>query len=74
MMYRKSPPAKPSLDGAPKVELKALPRYVRHVFLGKDDTFLVFIASDFNVHQVESLVEVLKRFKRDIGLTITDII
>ena len=35
---------------------------------------LVIIASDLNVHQVESLVEVLKRSKRAIGWTIADII
>ena len=34
----------------------------------------VIIASNLNVHQVESLVEVLKRFKRAIGWTIADII
>ena len=34
----------------------------------------VIIAKDFNVHQVESLVKVLKRFKRVIGCTIADII
>ena len=34
----------------------------------------VIIALDLNVHQVESFLKVLKRFKRDIGLTIEDII
>ena len=38
---------------------------MRHVFLGKDDTLLVIIAC---------LIEVLKRIKRAIGLTIADII
>ena len=33
-----------------------------------------FITSDLNVHQVDILVEVVKRFKRAIGLTIADII
>ena len=42
--------------------------------MGKDDTLPVIIASDLNVHQVESLVTVLKRFKRAIGWTIADII
>ena len=40
----------------------------------RDDTLPVIIASDLNVHQVESLVKVLKRFKRAIGWTIVDII
>ena len=34
----------------------------------------VIIASDLNEQQVESLVKVLKRFKRAIGWTIADII
>ena len=38
------------------------------------DTLPIIIAIDFNVHHVESLVEVLKRFKRALGLTIIDII
>ena len=74
MKHRESPPAKPSIEEAPKVELKALPPHLRYVFLGKGDTLPVIIASDLNVHQVESLVEVLKRFKRAIGWTIADII
>ena len=40
----------------------------------KRDTLLVIIGSDLNVHQVESLVEVLKRLKRTIGWTIADVI
>ena len=40
----------------------------------KVDTLLVIIASDLNVHQLENLVEVLRRFKRAIGWTIEDII
>ena len=74
MKHHESPPAKPSIDEAPKVEIKALPPHMRYVFLGKGDTLPVIIASDLNVHQVESLVEVLKRSKRAIGWTIADII
>ena len=73
MKYHKSPPMKPSIDEAPKVELKALPPHLRYVFLGKGDTLPIIISSDLNVHQVESLVEVLKMFKRAIGWTIGDI-
>ena len=74
MQHRESPLAKPSIEEAPKLKLKPLPPHLRYVFLGKDDTLLVIIASDLNVHQVESLVKVLKRFKRAIGWTIADII
>ena len=71
---RESPPAKPSIQEAPKLELKALPPHLRYEFLGKGDILPVIIASDLDEQQVQSLVKVLKRFKRAIGWTITDII
>ena len=72
MQHPESPPAKPSNEEAPKLELKPLPPHLRYVFFGKDDTLLIIIASDLNVHQLESLVKVLKRFKRSIGWTIAN--
>ena len=74
MKNRESPPAKPSIEKAPKLELKALPPHLRYEFLGNGDTLPVIIASYLNEQQVESLVKVLKRFKRAIGWTIADII
>ena len=68
-----SPPAKPSIEEAPKVEIKALPPHLRYEFLGNGDTLPVIIASDLDEQQVQSLVKVLKRFKRAIGWTIADI-
>ena len=69
-----SPPVKPYIYEAPKLELKALPPHLRYQFIGNGDTFLVITASDLNEQQVESLVKVLKRFKRATGWTIVDII
>ena len=74
MKNRESPPTKSSIEEAPKVELKALPRHLRYEFLGNGDTLPVIIASDLDEKQVQSLVKVLKRFKRAIGWTIADII
>ena len=74
MKNRESPPAKPSIDEASNLELKALPPHLRYEFLGNGDTLPVIVASDLNEQQVESLVKVLKRFKRAIGWTIADII
>ena len=74
MKNRESPPTKPSIEESPKLELKALPPHLRYEFLGNGDTLSVIIASDLNEQQVESLVKVLKRFKRAIGWTIADII
>ena len=74
MKNRESPPVKPSIEEVPKLELKALPPHLRYEFLGKGDIFPVIIASELNEQQVESLVKVLKRFKKAIGWTIADII
>ena len=74
MKHRESPPTKPYIEESLQVELKALPSHLRYVFLRKCDTLPVVIASDLNMHHVESLVEVLKKFKIAIGWTIADII
>ena len=74
MKNRESPPAKPSIEEAPKLELKALPPHLRYEFLGNGDTLPVIITSYLDEQQVQSLVKVLKRFKRAIGWTIADII
>ena len=71
---REPPPVKPSIEEAPKLELKALPPHLRYEFLGNGDTLPVIIAWDLNEQQVESLVKVLKRFKWATGWTIADII
>ena len=63
MKHRESQPLKQSLEEAPKLELKALPPHLSYVFLGREDTLLVIIAWNLNVHQVECLLEVLKHFK-----------
>ena len=74
MKHCESPPAIPSIVEALKLDLKALPSYLKYVFLGRDDTLPVIIALDLNLQQVEYLVEVLNRFKRAICWTIADII
>ena len=65
-----SPSVKPSIEEAPKLELKALPPHLRYKFLGNGDTLPVIIASNLKEQRVESLVKVLKRFKRAIGWTL----
>jgi len=74
MKNHASPPARPSVEEAPKLELKALPPHLRYVYLGEENTLPVIIAADLNASQVECLVTVLKKFKRAIGWTIADII
>ena len=58
MKNYESPPAKPSIDKSPKLDLKALPPHMRYVFLGKYETLPVIIASDFNMKEVHCFVEV----------------
>ena len=38
MKFFEPPPAKPSIEKAPKFELKVLPSHLRYVFLGTSDT------------------------------------
>ena len=47
MKHRESPPVKPSIEEAPKLELEVVPPHLRYLFLGKGDTLPVIIVSDF---------------------------
>ena len=49
MKHRESPPARPSIIEAPKLELKALLPHLRYVFYSRDDTLRVIIASKLNI-------------------------
>ncbi|XP_049378025.1 uncharacterized protein LOC125842747 [Solanum stenotomum] len=68
------PTTKPSIEEPHVLELKQLPGHLRYVFLGENKTLLVIVAANLNVEQVQTLVKVLKRFKKAIGWTIADII
>ena len=59
MNHRESRLVIPSIEEAPKLDLKALPPHLSYVFLGRDDTLPIIIAADLNVQQVECMVEVL---------------
>uniref|UniRef100_M1DQB8 Integrase core domain containing protein n=1 Tax=Solanum tuberosum TaxID=4113 RepID=M1DQB8_SOLTU len=48
MKNRDSPPAKSSVEEAPKLELKALPSHLSYVFLGTDGTLPVIIVADLS--------------------------
>ncbi|KAG5568878.1 hypothetical protein H5410_064106 [Solanum commersonii] len=50
-----SPPAKPYVEEAPKLLLKALPSYLRYVFLGRDSTLPIIIADNLSEVQVEAM-------------------
>ncbi|XP_076897061.1 uncharacterized protein LOC143550262 [Bidens hawaiensis] len=64
---------KPSLQEAPKVELKELPRHLKYTFLGKNDTLPFIIASNLSLEQESALLKVLVANKEAIGWTIADL-
>lgn len=55
-----SPPAKPSIEEPPTLELKVLPSHLKYVFLGTNNTLPVIIAANLSEGQVKVLVEVLE--------------
>ena len=63
----------PSVEQAPKVELKELPDHLKYVFLGELETLPVIISSKLDEEQEEKTVEVLKKYKTAIGWTMADI-
>ncbi|XP_070002016.1 uncharacterized protein [Nicotiana sylvestris] len=70
---RATPPAKPSVEEPPKLELKTLPAHLRYVFLGPNSTLPVIISSGLLDVQVEQLLHVLQESKTSIGWTMADI-
>ncbi|XP_070007685.1 uncharacterized protein [Nicotiana sylvestris] len=70
---RETPPAKPSIEEPPKLELKPLPGHLRYEFLGPDSTLPVIISSGLLDVQVQQLLHVLKECKTAIGWTMADI-
>ena len=64
---------KPSLEEAPKLEMKPLPSHIKYAYLGENETLPVIISSTLTPDQEEKLLEVLKTFKEAIGWTMADI-
>ena len=51
MKHRETPPMKPYIEEAPKLELKALLPHMRYVFLDRDDHFAVINVAYLNGQQ-----------------------
>nr|GEW27409.1 reverse transcriptase domain-containing protein [Tanacetum cinerariifolium] len=64
---------KSSDDEPPKVELKELPPYLEHAFLGESNKWPVIISKDLSVNEKSALIEVLKSRKKAIAWKLTDI-
>ncbi|XP_070019888.1 uncharacterized protein [Nicotiana sylvestris] len=69
----KIPPAKPSIEEPPTLELKPMPPHLRYEFLGPSSTLSIILSSCLTNMQLESTLEVLKRRKRAICWTLEDI-
>ncbi|XP_075074576.1 uncharacterized protein LOC142162155 [Nicotiana tabacum] len=67
------PPPKPSIEKAPKLELKPLPSHLQYAYLGDSDTLTVIVSSDLSKLQEEKLLRVLWEHKRALGWTMSDI-
>ncbi|XP_024164442.1 uncharacterized protein LOC112171494 [Rosa chinensis] len=63
----------PSIQQAPKLELKPLPSHLKYVFLGESETLPVIIASDLCEEDEKKLLQVLQAHKIVIGWKIADI-
>ncbi|XP_070036686.1 uncharacterized protein [Nicotiana tomentosiformis] len=70
---RATPPAKPSIEEPPQLDLKPLLAHLRYAFLGPNSTFPVIISSSLLAMQVEQLLQVLQECKCAIGWTMADI-
>ncbi|XP_070007160.1 uncharacterized protein [Nicotiana sylvestris] len=70
---RETPPAKPSIEEPPKLELKPLPAHLRYEFLGPNSILPGIISSSLLDVQAQQLLQVLKECKTAIGWTMTDI-
>jgi len=68
----------PTLDDlfelkAPKVDLKPLPKGLRYAFLGPNSTYLVIINAELNDDEVNVLLAELRKYRRAIGYSLSDI-
>lgn len=52
---------RPSIVDTPKLELKALPSYLKYAFLGDDDTLSMIISVGLSNVQVKAALLVLKK-------------
>ncbi|KAK8628323.1 hypothetical protein V6N13_064032 [Hibiscus sabdariffa] len=62
----------PSIWQAPQIELKELPKNLKYVSLGDNDTLLVIVSNKLNEKEESDLIEVLRKHKEAIGWTIAD--
>nr|XP_016437467.1 PREDICTED: uncharacterized protein LOC107763497 [Nicotiana tabacum] len=67
------PLPKPSVEEAPKLELKPLSYHLHYAYLGSSNTLPVIVSSHLSNLQEEKLLRVLREHKRAIGWTMSNI-
>ena len=65
--------ANPSIESLPSLELKDLSEHLKYAYLGENDTLPVKLASHLSGEQEESLMSILRKEKKAIGWTVSDI-
>ena len=63
----------PSIETSPSLELEALPTHLKYVYLDKQETLPIIIASHLTDGQEENLMTIFRKHKEAIGWTMTDI-
>ena len=63
----------PSIESSSSLELKLLLSHLKYAYLGQNNTLPVIISSTLDAGQEHSLVDVLGKYRRVIGWTMTDI-
>ncbi|CAN6713111.1 unnamed protein product [Malus baccata var. baccata] len=63
----------PSIEVAPKLELKQLPENLKYAYLGTAETLPVIIAASLSPLEEEKLLRALREYKMALGWTIADI-
>ncbi|XP_057785198.1 uncharacterized protein LOC131002746 [Salvia miltiorrhiza] len=58
---------------APKLELKSLPKHLKYIFLGENDTLPVIINSELTPEDESKVKKTLGKYKEAIGWTLADI-
>ena len=63
----------PFIESLFSLELKLLPSHLKYIYLGQNNTLHVIIFSTLDVGKKQSLVDLLGKYRKAIGWTMTDI-
>ncbi|XP_075104897.1 uncharacterized protein LOC142178979 [Nicotiana tabacum] len=66
-------PPRPSVEEAPKLELKPLPSHLHYVYLGSSNTLPVIVSSYLSKFQEEKILGVMREHKHAIGWAMSEI-